>query len=119
MRLATMAGCAALALALSMGVDMPEAHAGKKGKQGHGGSGNVHISPGVSSKNLHKLKGKLPQGSTRHAVDKELKRRQQIIDEAHMSKGLGKIIGDGGAGAQTILDIGLFGTSLGKRKGGH
>jgi hypothetical protein len=96
------------------------AEAGKKGKNHGNWSGNVHISPSVSTKNLHRLKNSMPHGANRKAIDKEIGRRQQIIDEKHQSKELGKIIGDGGAGAQTILDIGIFGTELGKRRrSGH
>lgn len=97
------------------------ADAGKKNKQGnHGGAGRVHVSPTVSTKNLHRLKNKLPHGdANRHAVEKEIKRRQSIIDEGHTSKAVGQIIGDGGGAAQVLMDIGIFGTELGKRKRGH
>jgi hypothetical protein len=95
------------------------AEAGKKARNQGNWAGNVHVSPKVSTKNLHRLKNSLPHGTNRKAIDKEISRRQQIVDENHQSKSLGKIIGDGGAGAQTILDIGIFGTELGKRRRSH
>jgi hypothetical protein len=118
MKLALVAAIGALA-ALTFAAS--PADAGKKGnKQGHGGSGRVHISPTVTTKNLHKLKGSLPHGNAnRRAVEKEIKRRQDIIDDAHAGKSLGKLIGQGGGAAQVIMDIGNWGTALGTRKRGH
>ncbi len=117
MKLGLIAAIGALA-ALTFAVGPAEA--GKKGKRGHGESGQVHISPTVTTKNLHKLKGSLPHGNAnRRAVEKEIKRRQDIIDDAHAGRSLGKLIGDGGGAAQVIMDIGNWGTALGTRKRGH
>lgn len=118
MKLGLIAAIGALA-ALTFAVGPAEA--GKKNKQGHhGGAGRVHVSPNVSTKNLHKLKNKLPHGdANRHAVEKEIKRRQEIIDDAHAGRTLGKMIGEGGDATQVLMDIGIWGTELGKRKRGH
>jgi hypothetical protein len=125
MKLGTMATAAALAVAMTLSGAGAPADAGKKGKQAHhAGSKKVHISPDVSTKNLRLLEKKL-HGTTKHAVTKEIKRRDDIVYERRRREIGAKIVGDfigGSTDIEThIIGLGVAGTGDGKshRKGGH
>jgi hypothetical protein len=93
MKLGFLAASAVLALVT---FDVDSAEAGKKGRQGHGSSGKVHISPTVSDKNLELVKKKL-HGDQKRAVQHEINRRDR---RARRSRETGEAIG-------TLPEIGL------------
>ncbi len=121
MKLGTMIGIAALAVAMTLDGAVTPADAGDKKKhanQGHS-AGKVHIDPKVSSDKLRALSHKL-KGHQKEAVKEEIKRRERIYDEKVSTKAAGKGIGSIPDIEEQIIHLGLIGTEYGKRrKRGH
>jgi hypothetical protein len=88
-----------------------------------GSKKRVHISPGVSTKNLSRLEKQL-KGSNKRAVQDEIKRRGTVHHEKRLKEqaasGLGRALISGPGGDDPIIGLWGLGVELGtRRKGGH